>query len=179
MENSNNIGSEEDLIRRLKARDVKALSELYDNYSPALYGIILRVINNEALAQDALQEVFVKIWSKIDLYDRKKGKLFTWMLNIARNSAIDVVNSAKYKQASKTQTLDTSVYKLGSSDLHIDQIGVKKLVEDLPEEHRVLLDLIYFQGFTHKEAAEKLELPLGTVKTRVRAALKRLRKRFN
>jgi RNA polymerase sigma factor (sigma-70 family) len=167
---------EKELVALLKARDQSAIATLYDNYSPVLYGVIFRILQNEELSNDVLQEVFVKIWKNIDKYDPSKGRLFTWLLNLARNKALDVVRSADFKKSGKVQNIDNVVYKFQEDSFNTDHIGLEAIVKQLKPEYRVLIDLIYFEGFTHVEAAEKLEIPLGTVKTRVRAALIELRK---
>lgn len=163
----------------LKQRDNQAFGFLYDNYAGALYGIIKQiVINNPELADDVLQEVFINIWRKIDTYDHSKGRLFTWMLNIARNASIDLLRSKAYQNSQKNQELPETVHKGTSSHAivpQIDSIGVKKMIERLRPEHRVLVELAYFKGFTHDEIAEMQHIPLGTVKTRIRNALIQLR----
>ena len=163
----------------LKAKDQQSFSYLYDNYSGALYSIVLQVVADRELASDVLQEVFVNIWRKIESYDPTKGRLFTWMLNVARNLAIDMVRSKAYQNSQKNQGLPESDYleKGGGSTMQpsVDNIGLKKIVQQLKEEHRVLIDLAYFKGYTHEEIAELESLPLGTVKTRIRSALIQLR----
>jgi RNA polymerase sigma-70 factor (ECF subfamily) len=94
----------------LKAKDEQSFSYLYDNYSGALYSIVLQILPDKELANDVLQEVFVNIWRKIDTYDNTKGRLFTWMLNVARNLAIDMVRSKAYQNSQKNQDLPDSVY---------------------------------------------------------------------
>ncbi len=157
---------------------MRGMSHLYDYYSAALYGVILRILANEDLAQDTLQEVFVKIWFKSDQYDETKGRLFTWMLNIARNAALDVKRSAKFKRSDQVQPLDNAIHTLKSGELKTDHIGLEQVMENLSAEQRQAIDYIYFQGFTHMELAKELDLPLGTVKSRVRTALKKLRSAF-
>lgn len=152
------------------------MSQLYDLYGGALYGVILKIIGEETIAQDILQEVFVKIWMKIALYDEKKGRLFTWMLNLTRNTALDVVRSSKYKQAVSNRNLDQIENTRAGDRLKIDDIGVKEILNRLDAKQREVIELVYFKGYTHVEAAEQLNLPLGTVKTRVRSSLKLLRK---
>ncbi len=175
-ENTHKI-EEQELVAQLKKKDQKAIALLYDNYSAALYGVVLRVVQNEAVAEDTLQEVFVKIWKSIDNYDRSKGRLFTWMLNIARNSAIDVLRSKAYKKSEKVQSIDNTVYaeKNSAVQINIDLIGLREKVGALKPDLKEVIDLVYFGGYTHKEAAEKLELPLGTVKTRIKIAIRELR----
>ena len=162
----------------LKSRDRKAFNYLYDNYSGALYSIILQILSDTELASDVLQEVFINIWRKIEIYDPEKGRLFTWMLNIARNASIDTLRSKGFQNTQKNQSLPEYVdfNKPGqTTELNIDNIGLKKLLERLREEYRVLIDLAYFKGYTHEEIAELEKIPLGTVKTRIRNALIQLR----
>lgn len=163
----------------MKRRDNQAFSTLYDNYAGALYSIIKQIItDNGELAGDVLQEVFINIYRKIDTYDQTKGRLFTWMLNIARNASIDALRSKSYQNSQKNQSLPDNVYKVTANQsiqLNIDNIGLKKVLEKLRPEHRVLVELAYFKGFTHEEIAEMMSMPLGTVKTRIRNALLQLR----
>jgi len=166
-------------VLALKRRDNQAFSTLYDNYAGALYSIIKQIITDNAeLAGDVLQEVFINIYRKIDTYDQTKGRLFTWMLNIARNASIDALRSKSYQNSQKNQSLPDNVYKVTANQsiqLNIDNIGLKKVLEKLRPEHRVLVELAYFKGFTHEEIAEMMSMPLGTVKTRIRNALLQLR----
>ncbi len=169
---------EEELVALLKNKDITAYNALYDNYSAALYGVITRIIPAEEIAEDILQEVFIKIWKSFESYDQSKGRLFTWMLNIARNSAIDYSRSKQSKIENKIQDIDNSVYELNrqrSNVMNTDSIGIKEQVVKLKEDYRILIDMIYFGGYTQEETAKALDIPVGTVKTRVRAAIKQLR----
>lgn len=166
-------------VARLQSGDAKGMEELYDRYSPALFGVISRIVGDSELAEDVLQEVFVKIWKNLPHYDASKGRLFTWMMNIARNSAIDMVRLKGYKQAQKVQSLDTAVYTDPKSEPNISEIGVRELVEQLQPEQRKIIDLIYFKGYTQSEVSKTLSLPLGTIKSRVRIAMREMRKVFN
>jgi RNA polymerase sigma factor (sigma-70 family) len=168
--------TETDLILLLKEREQSAFSYLYDHYSGALYSIILSILPNKELANDVLQEVFVKIWRQVDSYDAAKGRLFTWMMNIARNASIDMLRSKGYQKAQQNRELTEAVYEKGGSVVtNINQIGLRKLVHSLKEEYKVLVELSYFQGFTQDEISKTLNMPLGTVKTRLRSALLQLR----
>ena len=171
--------TEQELVVALKERNDQAFGFLYDNYAGALYSIIRQIItNNDELAGDVLQEVFINIWRKIGTYDQTKGRLFTWMLNIARNASIDTLRSKSYQNSQKNQELPDNVYKgvvNQTTQLNVDNIGLKKVLEKLKPEHRVLVELAYFKGFTHEEIAEMMSIPLGTVKTRIRNALLQLR----
>ena len=163
----------------LKERNNQAFAFLYDNYAGALYSIIKQIItDNNELASDVLQEVFINIWRKIESYDQTKGRLFTWMLNIARNASIDMLRSKGYQNSQKNQELPDNVYKgivSQTTQQNVDNIGLKKVLEKLKPEHRVLVELAYFKGFTHEEIAGIMSIPLGTVKTRIRNALLQLR----
>ncbi len=127
-------------------------------------------------AADVLQEVFVKIWRQIESYDDNKGRLFTWMLNIARNAAIDMVRSKAWQNSQQNNELTEGHFNAaGSTQTNVDQIGLRKLVHELKEEHKVLVELSYFKGYTQDEISKMLDIPLGTVKTRLRTALTQLR----
>jgi RNA polymerase sigma-70 factor (ECF subfamily) len=165
-------------VSLLKSKDDKAFSYLYDNYAGSLYTVICQIIDDVEGANDILQEVFVNIWKRIETYDPVKGRLFTWMLNIARNASIDVIRSKSYQNSMKNDSLPAFGEKEipGSlSALNIDNIGFRKVLERLKKEHRVLIELAYFKGYTHEEIAEIEDIPLGTVKTRIRNALLQLR----
>ena len=169
---------EGDLVIQLKSKDEQAFSYLYDHYSAALYGVIMKIVNLEETSQDILQEVFIKIWRNIESYDSSKGKLFTWMLNVARNTAIDTLRSKSFKNDKKIQELGDNVHSHNlnqSFTLKVDHLGLKKVLESLKEEQRIIIDLAYFKGFTQEEIAKELDMPLGTVKTRIRKALLQLK----
>lgn len=165
------------LIEAIQQGDQKALATLYDAYSGALNGVILRVVRNNDLAQEVLQDTFVKIWRSAGAYDPAKGRPFTWMMNIARNAAIDMVRSAAVRHSGSVRSLDDVVYRTGHDDVReqMDDAGVKDVVMDLKPEHRELIELAYYQGFSQQEIADNTGIPLGTVKSRTRAALLELR----
>jgi len=168
--------TEPELIDLLKLRQQTAFSYLYDNYASALYGIIVSIVPDRELANDVLQEVFVKIWKQMSTYDASKGRLFTWMMNIARNASIDMLRSKNYQRSQQNRELTETVYeKGGSTSTNVEQIGLRKLVNSLKEDYRILLELAYFEGLTQDEISKMLNMPLGTVKTRLRTALIQLR----
>jgi RNA polymerase sigma factor (sigma-70 family) len=174
--------SEEELILALRRREKVAAEALYDMYSAALFGVISRIVNDEATAEDVLQETFIKIWNSFSGYSAERGRLFTWMINIARNLAIDKVRSKDFKNQSKNQELENNVTFIDEQKNTVynpDLLGLKDLVGTLRPEQKLILDLIYFKGYTHVEAAEELGIPLGTVKTRLRMAIQQLRTHFN
>ncbi|MEQ8907892.1 MAG: sigma-70 family RNA polymerase sigma factor [Vicingaceae bacterium] len=173
--------SDEKLILLLRQRDKAGMEHLYDHYSEALFGVIFRIVRKNDVAEDLLQKTFVKIWKKIDFYDDKKGRLFTWMLNIARNNAIDYTRSKEFKKNTKVQSIDYTVYNNTSQreTQKTDTIGLDKIVDDLEPKYKELIDLVYFKGYTQQEISDELDIPLGTVKTRIRKGLQKLRAIFN
>jgi RNA polymerase sigma factor (sigma-70 family) len=174
--------SEEELVLALRNRDKIAVEALYDMYSSSLYGVIVRIIVDTATAEDVLQETFVKIWHSFASYSTDKGRLFTWMVNVARNLAIDKIRSKDFKNQNKNQELENNVTFVDEQRNTVykpELLGVKDLVQTLKPEQKSILELVYFKGYTHVEAAEELAIPLGTVKTRLRMALLELRKHFN
>jgi len=167
---------EQELVLLLKQRHQSAFSYLYDNYSSALNSIITNIVPDYEQAADVLQEVFVKIWRQIESYDETKGRLFTWMLNIARNASIDTVRSKAWQNSKQNNELtETNFAAAGSVQTNTDQIGLRKIVHQLKDEHKVLVELSYFKGYTQDEISKMLDIPLGTVKTRLRTALTQLR----
>lgn len=169
--------TEKDLLAGLQSHDQQAYSFLYDHYSKALFAIIYQFLPQQEIAEDVLQDVFVKIWQNIKSYDASKGRLYTWMLNIARNSAIDRTRSKDFNNRGKTIELSDNVYSEKEGiEIKIDDVGLKKTLEQLPEENRKLLEFAYFQGYTQEEISKILNIPLGTVKTRIRSTIIQLRK---
>lgn len=174
--------SEEELVLALRNREKIAVEALYDMYSSSLYGVICRIVIDEATSEDVLQETFVKIWHSFSSYSADKGRLFTWMVNIARNLSIDKLRSKDFKNHSKNQELENNVTFIDEQRNTVykpELMGIKDLVQKLKPEQKSILDLVYFKGYTHVEAADELGIPLGTIKTRLRMAISELRKNFN
>jgi RNA polymerase sigma factor (sigma-70 family) len=171
--------SEEELILSLQQKDQQAFSYLYDNYAPALNGVIFRMVEEKELAEDILQEAFIKIWDNFHQYDTSKGRLFTWMINLVRNLTIDTLRSKNYKKQQKISADENSVSNLSnnySGSERFDTIGLRKYLENLKPEQRTIIDMAYFSGYTQDEIAKEIGIPLGTVKTRMRTAIIELRK---
>lgn len=169
---------EGELVSRLQRKERAALVYLYDHYAGALYGVVARIIPNQDVAEEVLQDVFLKIWDKINSYDAAKGRLFTWMLNVARHHAIDKLRSKEISKSTKTKgitNLVRSVDRQEFSEQRIDSIGVIEMLKSLPEEQRFVVEYHYFKGYSQSELAEEFNIPLGTVKTRLRSALQYLR----
>lgn len=168
----------EALVRRLKTGDQVAFAEMYDRYSGAINGVILRIVRDAEASQDVLQDTFVKVWKNIQSYDSTKGSFFTWMLNIARNASIDSLRKLKKEARAEIQNWDTAVGVEGAVQQNINSIGLTALLDKLPDEQRLMIEYIYFNGYTQQEVADELGMPLGTVKTRTRLAMRELRKWF-
>lgn len=171
--------SEEELVSLLKNKDQSAFSYLYDNYSPVLLGIIYKMISDRVLAEDVLQEAFVKIWNNFSGYDSAKGRLFTWMLNITRNLTIDTIRSKSFKNQSKIRNDEKAVNNISdktNAAESFDALGIRKNLTLLKDDQREIIELAYFRGFTQDEISKQLDIPLGTVKTKMRAAIIELRK---
>jgi RNA polymerase sigma-70 factor (ECF subfamily) len=180
--------TEEELIKALKSDDGQAVGILYDRYSSFLYGLINRIVHSEQISEDILQESFVRIWKNIKSYDSRKSKLVTWMSNIARNLSIDKIRSKEYKKAllhvdpsGKNHDISDFVNIIENSStgsFNPEHIGVKEMLDRLEPEYRKLIDMVYFEGYTQAETAKEIGIPLGTVKTRIRKAILKLREIF-
>jgi RNA polymerase sigma factor (sigma-70 family) len=174
--------TEQELVSALQHHEKIGAEALYDMYSSALYGVIVRIVIDTSTAEDVLQETFVKIWHSASSYSPEKGRLFTWIVNIARNLAIDKIRSKDFRNQIKNQELENNVGYIDQNNSTVykpELLGVKDLIDTLRPEQRSILDLIYFKGYTHTEAADELGMPLGTIKTRLRMAIQQLRKHFN
>lgn len=149
---------------------------MYDDYSAALFGVINRIVNEKEKAEEVLQDAFLRIWKSASSYDAERGRAFTWMLNIARNAAIDVVRTKGFQMKENIRPIDKHVYRLNSGDAPTgDHIGMDRVLARLPEDNRLIIDMAYYQGYSQQEIAEKTGIPLGTVKSRTRSALNQLR----
>lgn len=170
--------TQDELIVLIGERNQKAFAYLYDNYSQALFGVVNTILKDTEESEDVIQQVFLKIWNNFASYDAAKGRLYTWMLNIARNHAIDCKRSKHQKIKSKIQSTSDAVYagkNLSVEDTTHDSIGLKDILNNLREDHKTVIELAYFEGYTQEEISRKLDIPLGTVKTKVRQALMTLR----
>lgn len=164
------------LIVRLQNKDEKALSTVYDNYSAALYGVILRMCKDEDHAKNLLQDTFLTIWEKSNTYDFDKGRFYTWAYRIAKNKTLNFLR----KQDHLIQTEDLSVYKDRAEELANprDYLKLNGKIKNLQEHHQRAIELVYFNGLSHREAHEEMEVPLGTFKSYIKQALKQLQQSY-
>lgn len=148
----------------------------YQKYRQSLYYFIWRVVRHKELAEDILQESMLKFWLSFATYDASRGRLFTWALNLSRNLAIDRLREARYRDAKRTTSLvEADCHQLvATHSFWPEHIGVRDWLTTLPASDRELMETLYFRGYTHLEASEHLQLPLGTVKSRVKRIIKKL-----
>ena len=168
----------DELISLLQAKNEQGFELLYERYGKALYHISCKIVQDDTLAEDVLQDSFVKIWQHIAYYDCSKGTFFTWMLNITRNTAIDYIRSLEHKQKRRTHSVSAQLTHI---DQHlaiepcIDEIGMDVSLRALSAPQQAIIEYVYVKGYSQKETAHVLQLPLGTVKTRARSALSKLK----
>jgi RNA polymerase sigma factor (sigma-70 family) len=172
--------AESQLVQRLYARDELAMAFFYKNYKQALYHTIWRIVRQDELTQDILQETMLKFWLTFPSYDTGKGRLFTWVLTIARNLSIDRLRSAR-RTSQRTQSLtEAEVLHLAApTAFRPEHVGVLDWLALLGPSDRQLVELLYVQGYTQAEAADELQLPLGTIKSRGRRIIRALARRMN
>ena len=167
---------EKHIVELLQERNEKAISLLYEHYGNTLYGVAHKVVRDEELAQDVLQESFVKIWKNSDSYDASKAKLFTWLFRITRNTAIDKLRSANTKSDREIQMDVSNVYTLGVESTVPEFLDVRENLGKIEPKYQIVLDALFFQGMTQQEASDELDIPLGTIKSRLKIGLRELRK---
>ena len=167
------------LVERFKKKDVEAFEKLHNMYAENVYGVINTIVRDRVLAQDICQDVFIKIWDNAESYNSSKGRFFTWVMNIARNAAIDKVRSKSHKNSKQNLSADYFVGILATEQQNVTKIdvdGLKRMVNNLKKKCIEIIEMLYFRGYTQKETAEELEIPVGTVKTRNRSCISQLRK---
>ncbi len=174
--------NQELLILQFQKKNVNAYEKLYNMYCDSISGVVNTIVKDHNVTQEITQDVFIKAWNKADTYSAKKGRFFTWLLNIARNAAIDYTRSKKHKQDKQNLNADFFVDILENTDSlesSVDTIGLKEMVLNLTDKCKAIINLLYFKGFTQKEASEELNIPLGTIKTRNRSCIGELRSMLN
>lgn len=176
---------DQSLLAAIARKEAAALAEFYDHYAPRLYGLALKIVRNQAVAEDVLQEVFLAIWNKAGQFDQQRGNLMGWITILCRNRAIDALRSMK-NRSSRSYELNEEIlsgkpngdersdplHQLSNNDL---EKQVKAALNKLPEEQKSLIFMAYFEGLSQTEISERLKIPLGTVKTRIRAGMGKLR----
>lgn len=174
--------AEEKLLEAIKIKSRVGAVALYDMYSGTLYGVITRIVKNKEMAEDILQESFIKIWESFDKYDTSKGRFYTWMNCIARNMAKDALRSRQYHEYLNTGPIDDHIIKIDRDNqvsFNTDTVGLALWLRQLKKVQQDILELIYFKGYTQTEVACQLNIPLGTVKSRCRKGIDILKKTYN
>jgi RNA polymerase sigma-70 factor, ECF subfamily len=171
------------LLQRIAARDTAALAELYDRHSRLVFGLILRIVRDRGEAEDILQETFVRVWNRAEIYDARIGGPLPWIVRVARNRALDRLRARRVRAAvdapaPATETPaaepapDTAIQSPEAAVLEAERrLRLADALAGLPVEQRRLIEAAFFEGYTHTELAERFGLPLGTVKTRIRAGM--------
>lgn len=170
------MSNDKALILKLQSKDETALSLIYDKYSAALYGVIIRICKDEDAAKNILQDTFMAIWEKSESYDFEKGRFYTWAYRIAKNKTLNFLR----KSDKLIQVEDLSVYKNRTEVVtdKLDYLKLKGTIKRLDAHHQRAIELVYFNGLTHREAHEEMNVPLGTFKSYIKQALKQLQQSY-
>ena len=172
------------LVERLRNREPQAMADLYDRYGRLAYSLIYRIVHNAGVAEDLVQETFLRVWNQVRAFDPKRGALSPWLLTVARNRAIDYLRSVDNRVSQKTFELEKiehpATFATAEQDiLNLDRIRLlKDAFTKLTDQQRVVIEMAYYEGLSQSEMAERIKQPLGTVKTWVRSALKILRRQL-
>lgn len=170
---------EQEIYSKILSRDEAGLGLLYDNYIDAFYGMAFRILKDSSFAEDAVQQSFLKIWNSIDQYDSTKSTLFTWMARIVKNTAIDTARLVSYQNEKKSESLDVNVHNVGSQNINEASIDALRMIAGLEEKYALVLDYLYLRGYTQRELSVSLDIPIGTIKTRVKKGLAILRTKYD
>lgn len=172
---------DKELMRRIARKDTEALEEVYDRYERAVYAFAYRIVHDTMAAEEVVQELFMRVWNHAERYDRGQGKLSTWMFTIARNIAVDMLRRKSSRAAADAvgdevlQVLpDTGTDVEQEVTMNWERERIREAMMELREEQQQVIESIYFQGLTQHEVSEKFSIPLGTVKSRVRLAIRQL-----
>ena len=182
MQQKSNRKLDQQLIDQVKQGDKTAVKEIYSHFSQVVYNLALRMLRDKEDAEEIVQEIFLQVWNKAYSYDSERGAVSTWILNIARSRSIDKLRTVGYRQ----RNIEIDEEKVNSNDdlsrIIEDREESKKVIrqalENLPDKQRIAIEIVYFEGFTHLEAAEKLNEPVGTIKTRIRLGVLKLKEKI-
>lgn len=180
-----NSDKEIELMKRIQAGDEEAIAELYDLYNGLLFGLVISIVKKREEAEDVLQEIFIKIWDKADKFSADRGNAYSWIVTLARNTAIDRIRSKGYKtQKKQSVSIHEPLFSLEGDKLDPMETTifsdraelVKKALSEIPDAQCKVLEIAYYRGFTQREISEELDIPLGTVKTRTRQGMIKLKR---
>ena len=171
--------TESDLINRIVDKDRSAFSELYNRFSQSVFKWSLRIVKDKGEAEEVVQEVFLQIWNTAATYNSNRGEISTWIINITRSRAIDKLRNSKFKNQNITIKDEILLLKYDTrikfEEKSQNRSIIKNALNKLPTEQKKAIEIVYYDGLTHIEAAEKLKIPVGTIKTRIRLAVSKLR----
>lgn len=170
---------DQDIYSKLCARDESGLRLLYSNYSDALYGMAYRILGSRSFAEDALQQSFLKIWNNIEQYDPERSTLFTWMARIVKNTSIDIKRLKSFQNEQRSETIDANVHTRGSSETDTSHIDAVNMIDGLDEKYAFVIEYLYLRGYTQKELSDEFDIPIGTIKTRVKKGIEILRSKLD
>lgn len=180
MNSADTSSTDQDLVRRLVAGDTAAFEALYDRHSGAAYGLAFRILREQAAAEDVVQDAFLTLWRQAGSYGEERGAVRSWLLSIVHHRAIDIVRRRSYRE-DRQQELETAVLPPSGADTveqaqrSIESQQVQEAIGQLPPDQQRSIVLAYFGGYTHDEIARQLGVPLGTVKSRLRIGLQKMR----
>lgn len=169
------------IVALLREQPSSGLAQLYDRYGRLVFSVVLRIVHDHGVAEEVTQDVFVRCWRTIDRYDPQRGSLATWLMSIAHHRAIDELRSRRSKQRHREisdEELQPAAFHDPGIDDAIMRDEVQKGLRTLPDAQRAVIELIFWQGLTRREVADRLQLPLGTVHTRLRLGMNKLRELF-
>lgn len=182
MQQKSNLKLDQQLINQVKQGDKTAFKEIYTRFSQVVYNLALRMLRDKEDAEEVVQEIFLQIWNKAYSYDSERGAVSTWILNIARSRSIDKLRTIRYRD----RNIEIDEEKVNSND-DLSRIiedreesknVIRQALDSLPDKQRIAIEIVYFEGFTHLEAAEKLNEPVGTIKTRIRLGVIKLKEKI-
>lgn len=181
----NDIAEDRELMQRISQKDAEALECVYDRYERAVYSFAYRIVQDTMAAEEVVQELFLRVWNHAERYDQSQGKLSTWMFTITRNIAVDMLRRKSSRapvDPTKDETLrgipDTKANTEEQVTLNWERQRIKEAMNELREDQKQVIESIYFQGLTQHEVSERYSIPLGTVKSRVRLAIRQLHKKL-
>jgi len=164
------------LISAIRSGNQEAMAQLYDRYSSVVYAVALRVLGDTATAEDVLQEIFMQLWRNPGSFDASRGNLAPWLAVIARNRAVDVLRKRRPQTEISETVVSVEPDLAGEADRGRAAEKVRAVLKEMPAQQRSALEMAYFEGYSHSEISEKTGEPLGTIKTRIRTGLMRLRR---
>jgi RNA polymerase sigma-70 factor (ECF subfamily) len=176
--------TDEDLARRLQQREPQAMTDLYDRFGRLAYSVIMAIVHDAAVAEDLLQETFLRVWNRVHAFEAGRGALGPWLLAVARNRAIDHIRSLNARMDRNSCEIDVREHPSLFVDMEREVLNadharlIRKAISTLTVQQQKVIELAYYEGLSQSEMAQRMGEPLGTVKTWVRTALKNLRQQL-